>query len=140
MYKILSVLLLTASLVACEQAPAKNGHALASAKSLPMVIVKNKDIRLSYPEQLFSERPFKLQLSFDKPVSELQARLVSVNMDMGFVPVIFKSENKQAAMTTYHADALVGRCHMPTMQWRLEVRWVNNATAHYFEQIINVDR
>ncbi|NRA61795.1 MAG: hypothetical protein HRU25_12965, partial [Psychrobium sp.] len=99
MVKILSVLLFTASLVACDSAPGKIGPAQEATKTLPMVLVKNKDIRLSFAAKITAETPFKLTLSFDNPVSELEARLVSVNMDMGFVPVIFKSVDKQVAMT-----------------------------------------
>lgn len=124
------VVLITFMFVACTDNPVQ------PTDKKDAIVINNDDIHFSYPNSIQAETLFVLNTRFPAEVTNLQAKMTGISMDMGVVPIIFKKRINNA----YQAQVLVGACALDIMQWRLVITWQQDGKIKYFEQVLNVTR
>jgi len=122
------VLLLTS----CSEAPKEQAEPVKKQR------VKTSDITFEFPVVIKAENLFKFDVKIPHSGTITSAKLTGISMDMGIVPLIFKTQDK--SNTHYQADVFLGACALPIMKWRLEIVWVVNGQTKYADQSIAVIR
>ncbi|MGB0833031.1 MAG: hypothetical protein ACPGR2_00765 [Psychrobium sp.] len=95
-------------------------------------------VTLSIPVEMRAEELFEVRVSFNGEVSNLQAKLEGISMDMGIVPVFFQRDNDNK--NTFATKVLLGACALPVMEWRLTMTWQEAGKPKFYQQSINVER
>ncbi|MGB0898558.1 MAG: hypothetical protein ACPGSN_04835 [Psychrobium sp.] len=99
---------------------------------------QSEALTITIPQQLYAETLFDVGIVFDQPVTHVKGELTGISMDMGKVPLFFKSINQD--LKVYSTKVLLGACALPVMQWRLSLTWQENGKTQYFEHTIRVQR
>lgn len=99
---------------------------------------KSEFVTLSIPAELRAEELFDIRASFSGEVSNVQAKLEGISMDMGIVPVFFNPD--ESNKSSYATKVLLGACALPVMEWRLTMTWQEAGKARFYQQNINVVR
>lgn len=119
-------------LMGCNEAQNQIPESIASQT------FESEQLTLTVPQTMRAEELFEMHASFNGEVSNIQANLEGISMDMGIVPVFFQpATNKENA---YATKVLLGACALPVMEWRLTMTWEESGQPKFYQQSINVIR
>ncbi|MDP2561552.1 hypothetical protein [Psychrobium sp. 1_MG-2023] len=131
------VLLSILALLGCQES-AKNSPINKMGQDSTVTFM-SEHLTMTVPKQMNAETLFPVSLHFSQPVRDVKAKLISINMDMGTMPIIFSAQ-ENGHLQDYHSQVIVGSCTEPSMEWRMLITWLQGEQRMQHSQIIEIKR